>query len=63
MENPTLKECILDGLLEVDNIKNTFIDKDKMDEDLDFVATFLAGWILGAIRYQTVDLELDKKGK
>ncbi len=60
MDKQTLRETILDGLLEVDNIKNTFINK---DEDLDFAASFLVGWLLGAIRYETVDLELDKQGK
>ncbi len=53
MDKQSLRECVLDGLLEVANI----------DKDLDFAASFLAGWILGAIRYETVDLELDKKGK
>ncbi len=53
MNKQNLRECILDGLIEVGNI----------DKDLDFAASFLAGWILGSIRYETVDLELDKKGK
>ena len=52
MNKQTLRECILDGLLEMGNIK---------DEDLDFAASFLAGWLLSSIRYETVDLELDKK--
>ncbi len=60
MDKQSLKECILDGLLEVANIEDTFINK---DENLAFAASFLAGWILGAIRYETVDLDLDKKGK
>ncbi len=60
MDKQTLRECILDGLLEVGSIEDTFINK---DENLDFAASFLAGWLLGAIRYETVDLEVDKKGK
>ncbi len=60
MDKQTLRECIFDGLLEVCSMEGTFINK---DDNLDFTASFLAGWLWGAIRYETVDLELDKKGK
>ena len=50
MTKQSLRECIFEGLEAAD-----------MDIDNGFVASFLAGWIAASIRYETVDLELDKK--
>ncbi len=59
MDKQSLRECIFEGLQAADNVPMT----KEMDIDNGFVASFLAGWILASIRYETVDLELDKKGK
>lgn len=57
MTKQSLRECIFEGLEAADNVPMT----QDMDIDNSFVASFLAGWITAAIRYETVDL--DKKGK
>ena len=55
MSKQSLRECIYDGLEAADAIPMA----EKMDIDNGFVASFLAGWILGSIKYETV--ELNKK--
>ena len=57
MDKQSLRECIFDGLEAADNVPCT----KEMDVSTSFVASFLAGWITASIRYETVDLEVDKK--
>lgn len=57
MIKQSLRDCIFDGLEDADTISKTY----EMVIDNGFVASFLAGWITASIRYETVELGLNKK--
>lgn len=58
MSKQSLTECILKAITDYDDLFQDLSVPTKRE-----LANFISGWLKNAIETETVDLELDKKGK